>query len=42
MSSIKIHNTLSELYKIFYSRSTKIVLPILYSKEHFDNGKAVH
>ena len=30
MSSIKIHNTLSELYKIFYSRSTKIVLPIVF------------
>lgn len=30
MSSIKSHNTLSELYKIFYSRSTKIVLPIVF------------
>ena len=30
MSSIKINNTLSELYKIFYSRSTKIVLPIVF------------
>lgn len=30
MSSIKIHNTLSELYKIFYSRSTQIVLPIVF------------
>ena len=30
MSSIKINNTLSELYKIFYSRSTRIVLPIVF------------
>ena len=30
MSSIKINNTLSELYKIFYSRSTQIVLPIVF------------
>ncbi|TFU84535.1 hypothetical protein E4T83_02290 [Streptococcus sp. AN2] len=30
MSSIKSHNTLSELYKIFYSRSTQIVLPIVF------------
>ena len=30
MSSIKINNTLSELYKIFYSRSTRIVLLQVY------------
>lgn len=30
MSSIKSHNALSELYKIFYSRSTQIVLPIIF------------
>ncbi|HFI0655027.1 TPA: hypothetical protein ACGO4M_002034, partial [Streptococcus suis] len=30
MSSIKSYNILSELYKIFYSRSTQIVLPIVF------------
>ena len=30
ISSIKSHNILSELYKIFYSRSTQIVLPIVF------------
>ena len=28
-SSMKGHNILSELYKIFYSKSTKIIIPIV-------------